>query len=90
MKRMILCNKCAGPPDYKNSSPTGENYPGELEDLRMGLWVIRKRGKARGHYGCDLCGTDITTGTPCVAESSGYKRHPYFEWESDFLEEMEK
>ena len=87
MKRDIVCIECARrqraawhKPEQSQSYPVKFSpYPGE--------YIKFVKGEAKANYAYDTCGERIQEENLCEAVSiwSDTSRHPYYEWEANYL-----
>lgn len=82
MRRMILCLDCR--------ADAQEAYKTDV--LEQDEHVKYVAGKAKQNFLCDTCGCEIKAQYPCCAFSnwSDYSGLPYYNWESDFIDEKSK
>jgi hypothetical protein len=73
VKRQIICNEC------RMDQGQIKSYDGE--------WFKTVSGKAKARpMMCDSCGKAILPNENVHAQSFGLDRHPYHEWETQYIE----
>lgn len=87
MKREVVCRGC----EPKRRGVTAASDPlAVAEAAAMGEGMKTVPGTAHHSMLCDACGRELPKGTPVIAVSLYSDRAPYFEWESEYLEETRR
>lgn len=81
MVREIICLKCSGNPEFKkyyeSNAITGE-------------WRKEIKGRALRTMSCNKCNDVINENSDCFAVTTGTDNAPYYEWEYDFINNLDK